>query len=159
MVYVYPATIQHEEDGQYSIWFEDLPGCATSGETLADAIMMARDAMGGWLDCAMAHGDEIRTPSNPNDIALESRQMITLVDMDLEAYRRENDQRAIKPGKILRRDKIGFFSRYVFNEAFAPYIAFFENKSISEAFRNPESWDVCLVPTGRRWVIVTLGKL
>ena len=96
MVYVYPATIQHEEDGQYSIWFEDLPGCATSGETLADAIMMARDAMGGWLDCAMAHGDEIRTPSNPNDIALESRQMITLVDMDLEAYRRENDQRAIK---------------------------------------------------------------
>ena len=96
MVYVYPATIQHEEDGRYSIWFEDLPGCATSGETLADAIMMARDAMGGWLDCAMAHGDEIRTPSNLNDIALESGQMITLVDMDLEAYRRDNDQRAVK---------------------------------------------------------------
>ena len=96
MVYVYPATIQNEKDGRYSIWFEDLPGCATSGETLADAIMMARDAMGGWLDCAMAHGDEIRTPSNPDDIALESGQMITLVDMDLEAYRRENDQRAVK---------------------------------------------------------------
>ncbi|MCL2544816.1 MAG: type II toxin-antitoxin system HicB family antitoxin [Clostridia bacterium] len=96
MVYVYPATIQHEEDGRYSIWFEDLPGCATSGETLAEAIMMARDAMGGWLDCAMAHGDEIQAPSAPDDIVLESGQVIALVDMDLDAYRRENDQRAIK---------------------------------------------------------------
>ena len=96
MIYVYPATLQLEDDGRYSIWFEDLPGCATSGATLAEAIMMARDAMGGWLDCAIANGDAIPPPSVTGDILVEHGQDVALIDMDLEAYRRENDQRAIK---------------------------------------------------------------
>ena len=96
MVYVYPATIQLEDDGRYSIWFDDLPGCATSGETLPDAIMMARDAMGGWLDCAIANGDNIPEPSKAGSIAIEAGQETALIDMDLDAYRRENDQRIVK---------------------------------------------------------------
>ena len=96
MVYVYPATIQKEDDGRYSIWFEDLPGCATSGETLAEAIEMARDAMGGWFDSALAHGDEIDAPRAVNEVPLEDGQVVTLVDMDLEAYRRNNDTRAVR---------------------------------------------------------------
>lgn len=96
MTYVYPATIQHEDDGRYSIWFDDLPGCATSGETLAEAIMMARDAMGGWLDSAMAHGDTIPGASRTGDISVEAGQEVALVDVDLDAYRRDNDQRAVK---------------------------------------------------------------
>ena len=58
MIYVYPATIQHEEDGRYSIWFEDLPGCATSGIDLPDALAKARDAMGLWLDGASCYKSE-----------------------------------------------------------------------------------------------------
>lgn len=96
MVYVYPATIQKEDDGRYSIWFEDLPGCATSGESLAEAIEMARDAMGGWLDCALAHGDEVDPPRSTHEIPLEAGQEVALVDMDLEAYRRDNDTRAVR---------------------------------------------------------------
>lgn len=96
MTYVYPATIQHEEDGHYSIWFEDLPGCTTSGETLPDAIVMARDAMGGWLDCAIANGDEIPSASTAGSIKHEPLREVALIDVDLEAYRRENDQRAVK---------------------------------------------------------------
>ena len=96
MVYVYPATIQHEDDGRFSIWFEDLPGCATFGATLPEAILMARDAMGGWIDCAMKHGDEIPAPSTTGAIEIEACQEVALVDMDLDAYRRENDLRAIK---------------------------------------------------------------
>lgn len=96
MVYVYPATIQAEDDRRYSIWFEDLPGCATSGESLAEAILMARDAMGGWLDCALANGDELPPPRKPRDVPIEAGQEVALVDVDLEAYRRENDNRAVK---------------------------------------------------------------
>jgi predicted RNase H-like HicB family nuclease len=96
MIYVYPATIQHEEDGRYSIWFDDLPGCTTSGETLAEAIMMARDAMGGWLDCAITNGYAIPTPSGVRSIAAHAGQEVALIDMDLELYRRENDRRAVK---------------------------------------------------------------
>ena len=96
MVYVYPATIQHEEDGRYSIWFNDLPGCATSGETMPEAITMSRDAMGGWIDCSLKNGDAIPAPSNSSEIVLEPGQEVALIDMDLDAYRRENDQRAVK---------------------------------------------------------------
>jgi len=96
MVYLYPATIQPESDGRYSIWFDDLIGCATSGETLAEAVFMARDALGGWLDSAMAHGDDIPMPTPLGNIALEEDQSVTLIDVDLEAYRRDNDLRSIK---------------------------------------------------------------
>lgn len=96
MVYVYPATIQQEDDGRYSVWFEDLPGCATSGETLASVIVMARDALGGWLDCAISCGDDIPTASNLHALSAEENQSIALIDVDLEAYRKENDRRAIK---------------------------------------------------------------
>jgi len=96
MVYVYPATIQKENDGRFSVWFDDLPGCATSGATLADAVAMARDAMGGWLDCAQSNGDAIPQASNIRAIRAVNGQEVALVDVDLDAYRRENDQRAIK---------------------------------------------------------------
>ena len=96
MTYIYPATIQPEEDGRYSIWFDDLDGCATSGETLAESIVMARDAMGGWIDNMLALGHEIPQPSGANAISAEGGQIVTLVDVDLEVYRRENDQRSIK---------------------------------------------------------------
>lgn len=96
MIYVYPATIQQEKNNGYSIWFDDLPGCATSGETLAEAIMMARDAQGAWLDCAMANGDVIPVPSSPEAITLEPGQVVALVDLDLEAYRKGNDLRSVK---------------------------------------------------------------
>ena len=96
MTYIYPATIQPEEDGRFSVWFEDLDGCATSGETLAEAIAMSRDAMGGWIDNMMALGYEIPEPSNTNAVPIENGQFITLVDMNLDMYRRENDLRSVR---------------------------------------------------------------
>ena len=95
MVYIYPATIQHEDDGRVSIWFEDLPGCATFGNTLAEAITMARDAMGGWLDVALSDGLSIPSPRSARDLPLEGNQESALIDIDLDAYRRDNDIRSI----------------------------------------------------------------
>lgn len=42
--YVYPAIIEHAEDG-YNVSFPDVPGCYTCGEDLTDAIAMAEDAL------------------------------------------------------------------------------------------------------------------
>lgn len=96
MIYIYPATIQQEDDGRFSIWFDDLDGCATSGETLADAIVMARDAIGGWIDHMISLGYEIPKPSSINDIHSEGEQIVSLVDVDLEMYRRENESRSVR---------------------------------------------------------------
>ena len=39
--YVYPAIFTSEPDGGYSVYFPDLEGCYTCGDTLADALFMA----------------------------------------------------------------------------------------------------------------------
>ena len=96
MIFVYPATVQPEEDGRFSIWFDDLSGCATSGETLAEAMEIARDAMGLWISNTISHNEIIPNPSKISDISTQSDQFVTMVDMDLDAYRRGNEQRSIR---------------------------------------------------------------
>ena len=95
-IYVYPATLHPEEGGGYSIWFDDLPGCATGGDTIAEALYMGKDAMEGWLYGAMKYGTPIPAPSDPKAIPLEEGQITTLVMGDLTAYRRLVDSRAVK---------------------------------------------------------------
>ena len=41
----YPAVF-HEEDGGYTVTFPDIPGCVTEGDSLEEALRMAKDAMG-----------------------------------------------------------------------------------------------------------------
>ena len=88
MKYVYPATLSPEENGLYSIWFDDLPCCATQGDSVADALDAAEDALAGWLYAAQKHGDEVPAPSPMESIALEPGQFVTLIRADLDAYRR-----------------------------------------------------------------------
>jgi len=46
----YPAHIWKEENSTYSVEFPDLPGCFSSGETLDDAKMQAKEALTGYLE-------------------------------------------------------------------------------------------------------------
>ena len=94
--FVYPATLHPEENGGYSIWFGDLPGCATCGDTLAEALYMAQDAMAGWLYAAQKHSESIPAPSPIETIALEHGETATYVISDLDAYRKMVDARAVK---------------------------------------------------------------
>jgi predicted RNase H-like HicB family nuclease len=67
----------------------------TQGTDLANAIDMARDAIGLWGITEQDMGRSIPEPSlelpghEPNQIA-------TLVDIDFDAYRRANDNRTIR---------------------------------------------------------------
>ena len=96
MKYVYPATVTPEDDGRYSIWFDDLLGCATSGDNLADALDAASDALSGWLYGAEKNGDAIPAPSQIPGVSLEPGQFVTLVVADIEAYRRIVESFAVK---------------------------------------------------------------
>ena len=96
MKYYYPATLHPEPDGRLSIWFEDLPGCATYGDDLPDAIYMAGDALPGWLYAAEKHGVPIPPPSDPSAIPLEPGETITYVFADTDVYRRRVESYAVK---------------------------------------------------------------
>ena len=58
----YPAIVERAGDG-YSVFFPDLPGCTSAGDTLQDVAVNAEEALSGHVDVSIAHGDEIPQPS------------------------------------------------------------------------------------------------
>ena len=58
----YPAVI-HEENGSFWVEFPDLEGCFSDGNTLADAISNASDALGGYL-CSLMDRDITFPPAS-----------------------------------------------------------------------------------------------
>lgn len=72
----------------------------TQGEDVAESIEMARDAIGLWGICEEDAGRSIPEPSlqmpehSPDEI-------VTLVDIDFNAYRRANDMRTVRKNLTL----------------------------------------------------------
>ena len=64
----YIAVLVPEQSGGWAVLFPDLPGCASQGETLDEAIAMATDALAGHLAVARDYGDPIPTPRSVDDI-------------------------------------------------------------------------------------------
>lgn len=95
MKYVYPA-IFSKTDGIYNVAVPDLVGCFTCGDTLLDAIEMARDAISMWLCDAEDKTEVIPGPSDQRSIALEPNSFVNLIDVDTNEYRRENGNHAVK---------------------------------------------------------------
>lgn len=58
----YLGAVSKEEAG-YSIVFLDVPGCASCGDTLDEAIAMGKDALEGYLEVAADYGDPIPVPT------------------------------------------------------------------------------------------------
>ncbi|MGI8552413.1 MAG: type II toxin-antitoxin system HicB family antitoxin [Dehalococcoidia bacterium] len=51
--------IPEPDEGGYSVIVPLLPGCATQGETVEAALANAQDAIAGYLQSLIAHGDYI----------------------------------------------------------------------------------------------------
>ena len=48
----YDAVFEKEEDDGYSVWIPDLPGCASQGDNLEEAISNIKEAMELYLEDA-----------------------------------------------------------------------------------------------------------
>ena len=68
MELVYAAIFENCEEGGYSVSFPDLPGCFTEGDTLAEAIAMAKEAACGWLVGEVDGGKELPKASPREDM-------------------------------------------------------------------------------------------
>lgn len=93
MKVVYPIILTPVKTG-YVVYVPDL-GINTQGAGIAEAIDMARDAIGLWGISEQDDGRAIPSPSveYPEH---ESDEVVTLVDIDFDAYRRANDSRAVR---------------------------------------------------------------
>jgi len=60
----YRTLLRKEPEGGYTVTVPVLPGCVTYGETLEEALEMAKDAIGLYLESLSAHNDPIPTEDN-----------------------------------------------------------------------------------------------
>ncbi len=58
----YTVVIEPAEDGSFSIWVPDLPGCISSGDTREEALAMIREAIRGHVESLRAAGDPVPAP-------------------------------------------------------------------------------------------------
>ena len=93
MTYVYPVILTPTDTG-YVAYVPDME-INTQGKDIAETIYMARDAMGIWGITERDCGREIPMPSTMRPVCDES-EIVSLVDIDFDAYRRAHDNRVVR---------------------------------------------------------------
>ena len=94
--YVYPAIFSPSEDGGFTVSFPDVSGCYTEGDTLAEAIEQAKDALCLMLYDLEEREELIPVPTRINDVVTENGDIVSLVACDTLEYRKFFDKKAVK---------------------------------------------------------------
>lgn len=97
---VYPILLTEDKKGHYLVEVPDMD-CVTEGKNLADAICMARDAIGIKGITMQDDGNSIPKASNRiNDkkgmFSKLGKTIISYVDIDFEDYRRSIDNKIVR---------------------------------------------------------------
>jgi predicted RNase H-like HicB family nuclease len=66
MRYVY--VIEQGDDGSYSAFVPDLPGCTTSGDTADEVRQNIKDAVDSYIDSLREHNEPIPEPTSMVDV-------------------------------------------------------------------------------------------
>lgn len=92
--YFYPAVFTYDEESKcYIVDFIDLKGCSTYGNSIDEAYIMAKDALGLYLSDL----DTFPKPTIPyNHVKLKDNQFISIIEIDLQEYRKKYSNIAVK---------------------------------------------------------------
>ncbi len=94
---VYSAVFSPKENGTgYYCRVPDLPGCLTTGRDEAECLDLIQDAANLWLCDIEKDGRPVPAATPLADIPHEPGDICTLVSVDTDRYRRENDSRAVR---------------------------------------------------------------
>jgi len=82
----YVAIVEEEEGKAVGVWFPDLPGCVSAGDTLDEALSNAAEALALWIDVARENGQPIPSPNSLTDLKRDpetaeeiNRYMVALI--------------------------------------------------------------------------------
>lgn len=94
----YQGVFEPAEGKGYSVYFPDLPGCASYGETLSEAQKNAQDALGLHLYGMEQDGDQIPAPSAAPEVDPETADgfLVCPVTVFPSLVRNELDNRRVK---------------------------------------------------------------
>ncbi|MDR3279022.1 MAG: type II toxin-antitoxin system HicB family antitoxin [Synergistaceae bacterium] len=97
MKLTYPAIFyKDEETGAYAVEVPDLPGCATGGDTLADAILMGIDAAAGWVLIELEEGRLAPVASAIDVVRPEPGGFVSLLALDMDAYAEKYGDKSVR---------------------------------------------------------------
>lgn len=94
MKQAYPVIITKDKD----FFVASIPDfeTGTQGESLAEAIEMARDAI-GMCGCYMQdEKKDIPIPTDIENVTKEASDILTLVDVDFDEYRKKHEMRTVR---------------------------------------------------------------
>ena len=95
MKYAYPVVLSKGKD--YIIVYIPDFNINTQGKTFAEAIEMARDAIGIMGIDMEDEKEPLPIPSDISQVEKEcDNDIVSLVDVDFSAYRRKNDMRTVR---------------------------------------------------------------
>ncbi len=66
----YRILLNREPEGGYTVTVPTLPGCVTYGETVDEAIVMAKEAIELYIESLVAHNEPIPDESNMLEYSL-----------------------------------------------------------------------------------------
>jgi predicted RNase H-like HicB family nuclease len=93
---IYPVVFTDLTGGGVMIQALDIPTCITSGKDRLDAMHQIREALEGCWLVLEDEGAALPTPSDIETIDAPSNGFVSLIDVDTERARRENDERAVR---------------------------------------------------------------
>jgi len=84
----YIAIVEEEEGKATGVWFPDLPGCVSAGDTLDEAMQNAAEALELWAQAMIESGQTIPPPRSLADLNADrevahdlARYMVALIPL------------------------------------------------------------------------------
>lgn len=98
MKLAYPAIFYPDkESGAYAVEVPDLPGCASGGNSFAEAQEMGIDAAAGWVLTELEDGKTAPPASNIKDIHPEEPEaFVSMLVLDMDAYAEKFGKKAVR---------------------------------------------------------------
>ena len=92
----YIAIVEEIEDKAVGVWFPDLPGCVSAGDTLDEAMRNATEALALWVGVAREHGDAVPPPRSLAELRKDAavaadlrRYMVAVIPLESAALAAE----------------------------------------------------------------------
>ena len=90
------AVLHPRQGGGYDCRVPDFPGCVTSGRTIDEAVDMVDDAANFWACDIETDGRPIPTITPYHLVDHEDMDILQVIRVDTEEYRRLNDNRSVR---------------------------------------------------------------
>lgn len=94
--YIFPAVFEPGEIKGYTVWFPDLPGCITEGDSMEEALHMAKEVLELFLYNMEEDEELIPQPTLPEKVNVPDIGFISIIEVWMPVVRDEMENKSIK---------------------------------------------------------------